>query len=110
MLHKYWISRKNTHKAERINPMPVLKRISAVIGTINPIKLQPNAIPSIRQKMIKTPKVSTKFISDDSILDRRNRYLGTVTFEKTSALKRIAPIPPDVASLKKENMILPQKT
>ena len=57
-------------------------------------------IPSIMQKMKNTIKVSPKLISDDTFLEKRKRYFGTLIFPNISALARSEPIPPLVESEK----------
>ena len=98
------------YNAESISPIPVLKIIRADIGIIRQKKLHLNTIPSSMQNRIKTKNVRLKFISEETILESRKRYLGTFIFEKTSAFESRALIAPPVASLKNENMMFPQKT
>ena len=64
--------------------------------------------PSIMQKRIKTANVSEKLIRDETFFEKRKRYFGTFTFENIPALSISDAIPVPVASLKKENTMLPQ--
>ena len=61
------------------------------------------------QKIRNTTNVNAKFISDETFLEKRKRYFGTFIFEKMLAFPISEPMPPFVASLKKENTMLPQK-
>jgi hypothetical protein len=61
------------------------------------------------QKIKKTKKVSEKFISEQTILDSRNKYFGMFILVNTSALSISAPIPCPTESEKKEKTILPAK-
>ena len=69
-----------------------------------------NGSPSSATKTKKTAKIRPKFINDCTFLDKRNRYFGTFTLVKIPALPMIVPIPPLVASVKKENIKILEST
>ena len=79
------------------------------IGKTKSKNAQVNVIPSIMQKTNKIARVIPKFISEETFLENRKRYLGTFTFVKIPALPRREPIPPLVESVKYEKTIFPQK-
>ena len=103
------MSRKNTNIAERISPMPILKIIRQRIGNISAKNVGVKGTLSIMQKIMNTTKVMPKFIRDEMFFEKRKRYFGTLIFEKIDALSIREDMPEDVASLKYENTILPQK-
>ena len=83
--------------------------IRHTIGYGSASMLKENGTLSITQKSRKTTKVSPKLISEDTVRENRKRYFGTFIFENIAEFPRREPMPPFVASLKKEYTIFPQK-
>ena len=87
----------------------MLNTIMHPIGITRRKNAKVNVIPSIMQNIKKSANVSEKLISDEIFLEKRKRYFGTFTFENIAELPSKEPIPPFVASEKKEKTIFPQK-
>ena len=60
---RYWISRKNTNRAERISPTPILNRTRKNMGYRRKISFHVNVMPSRTQSRKKTQRVSPKLIN-----------------------------------------------
>jgi hypothetical protein len=106
--HKYCTSLKKTKSADNISPIPRLKTIRNKIGIASPRKYGVIGTPSMIQKSKNTTKVRPKLIREETVLENRNRYLGTFIFVNISAFPIREPIPPFVASEKNEKTIFPQ--
>ena len=100
MLHKYCISRKNTKRAERMRPMPRLNITRSRMGRTRRRKYGVKVTPSIMQKRRKTTKVRAKFISEETLREKTNRYFGTFIFVKMAEFDKSEDIPPPEDSLK----------
>ena len=87
----------------------MLKIMRHAIGKMRPRKLNENGTLSMIQNTRNTAKVRPKLISEVIVLEKRKRYFGTLTLENIAELPRREPIPPFVASVKKEYTMLPQK-
>jgi hypothetical protein len=79
------------------------------MGKASAKKVGVNGTLSIMQKRINTTKVIPKLMSDEIFFEKRKRYFGTFTFENIEALSIREDIPDEVASLKYEKTMFPQK-
>jgi len=73
------MSLKNTYKADRIKPTPILNIIRVMIGYINIKKLILNLTPSTAANIKKIISVSPKLTRADIFLESKNNHLGTLT-------------------------------
>ena len=108
--YRYCISLKNTYNADRINPTPILKSVSVIIGYISKRNLVWKGTPSIAANRKNITNVSPKLISDDMFLENRNRYLGTFILVNIPLLAISDCIPVLVDSLKNKNTFRPANT
>ena len=86
--------------AERMKPTPMLKTIRQRIGNRSKKNFGVKGIPSMATNRKKIIRVSPKLIREDTFLDSRNRYLGTLTLVKMPALLIRDCMPCEVDSLK----------
>ena len=100
MLHRYWISRKNTNSAERISPTPMLNSTSRQMGYSSRKNRHVNVMWSKAQNTKKMHSVRPKLMRVCTFLENRNRYLGTLTLVKMPALLIRDCMPCEVDSLK----------
>lgn len=85
MLYKYPISLKKTKSADRINPIPILNRIRQAIGYKRNKNLGVIGNPLTTTKTKNIERVKPKLIREDTFLDKRKIYLGTLTLLKIPA-------------------------
>jgi hypothetical protein len=108
ILYKYPISRKKTNKADKINPIPILKIIKQPTGYTRHKNFAVNGNPSAKTKTKNMISVRAKLINEEMFFDNKKMYLGTFTLLKIPALAISEFIPLFVDSVKYETSKLPQ--
>ena len=102
------MSLKNTYRADKTRPTPLLNRTRQQIGKRSIKKLKCKEMLSAKTNTKKTHKVRPKFIKEETFFDSRNKYFGILIFVKILALLTREFILPVVDSLKYENIRFPQ--
>ena len=75
------MSRKKTNNADSTSPTPMLNKIRQAMGYSSMKKLGEKAMPSKATKRKNTRSVRPKLISDETFLESKNIYLGTLILE-----------------------------